>query len=334
MLAEQRLVGVLDVGCFSAHAVVVDPDGDSLLDPVLSRKFRLRLDVALGPSGRIDREGMHGVAAAVREARRAVDRVGGAAVVPFATSAIRDAVNADEVLDFVAKRTGVELRTFTGEEEAALSYLAARRWFGCSAGGLVVLDIGSGTVELAMGDGEVPSFTCSAPLGTRVLAARWGAGRRRPTGKQLRGSVAGLAEELAAAVPEDARPSGPTRAVACSKVFRQLARLAGANPRHDGPFVPHRLHAASVAEWIPRLAAMSPSRRAKLPGVSRHRAPQAPAGAVLAAALLRATGHESADLCPWSSREGLLLALARGLDHRSPTSGPRPLRPRSGSESD
>jgi hypothetical protein len=79
------------------------------------------------------------------------------------------------------------------------------------------------------------------------------------------------------------------------KVFRQPARLAGANPQHGGPFVPHRLHPASVAEWIPRLAA----------------------------ALLRATGHESADLCPWSSGEGLLHALARGLGHRFPARSDR-----------
>lgn len=134
MSEEPHRVGVLDVGCFSAHLVVADRHEGSLLRPVLSHKVRLRLDQAIDSAGRISQEGMALVAAAVDQAQQVVRRAGVPAVVPFATSVIRDAANADEVVDLVAARTGVELRTLSGRQEARLSYLAARHWFGWSAG--------------------------------------------------------------------------------------------------------------------------------------------------------------------------------------------------------
>jgi exopolyphosphatase/guanosine-5'-triphosphate,3'-diphosphate pyrophosphatase len=88
-------------------------------------------------------------------------------------------------------------------------------------------------------------------------------------------------------------------ATGCSKVFQALAKLAGTRA----------LRVEDVDAWIPRLAVLSPGRRAQLPGISAHRAHQVFAGAVVAAALMSATGHAEVDICPWSTREGVLLRL-------------------------
>ena len=71
----------------------------------------------------------------------------------------------------VAEETGVRLQVLSGAEEARLTFLAVRRWFGWSAGKLLVLDIGGGSLEIAFGIDEEPDAGASLPLG---------AGRARP----------------------------------------------------------------------------------------------------------------------------------------------------------
>jgi exopolyphosphatase/guanosine-5'-triphosphate,3'-diphosphate pyrophosphatase len=298
-------VGVLDVGCFSAHLVVVS---GSPLHPVVSHKSRLRLDRALDLHNRLRPEGVEQVVTAVRSARRIAERAGVVDVVPFATSVIRDAANAAQVIDEVARRTGTVLRVLPGREEARLSYLAARHWFGWHAGPLLVLDVGGGTVELAAGDDLEPSFTRSLPFGARTLTRRLGPDRI--PARDERGLVreqARVHDQVVAAL-EGTRVA-EHRAVGCSKVFQQLARLAGARPQHEGPFVPRVLKLSDLRGWIPRLTRMPVPRRARLPGISRHRAEQSPAGALVAEALMVATGQDEVEICPWSTREGLLLTL-------------------------
>ncbi|MEV8441753.1 exopolyphosphatase [Actinosynnema sp. NPDC051121] len=298
-------VGVLDVGCFSAHLVVVS---DSPLHPVVSHKTRLRLDQALDRHNRIRPEGVDQVVTAVRAAHRIAERAGVSGIVPFATSVIRDAPNADQVIAEVARRTGTHLRVLPGQEEARLAYRAARHWFGWRVGPLLVLDVGGGTVELAAGEDVEPSFTRSLPFGARTMTRRLGLDRTPSRDHR------GLAREQVLVHDRVIAALGDTsvadhRAVGCSKVFQQLARLAGARPQHEGPFVPRTLRLADLRGWIPRLARMPAPRRARLPGISRHRAEQSLAGALVAEALMVATGHDEVEICPWSTREGLLLSL-------------------------
>ncbi|SDD76662.1 Ppx/GppA phosphatase family protein [Actinokineospora iranica] len=303
-------VGVLDVGCFSAHLLVVDAAEGSLTRPAWSRKVRLRLDKALDSTGEISPAGIDSIVAAVREATRRVSPGDLSAFVPFATSSVRDAANADDVLRRVSRRAGIDLRLFSGRQEAELSYLAARRWFGWSAGPLSVLDVGGGTVELAAGDSDGASLAVSLPLGARTLMM---------LGLDERERLGDMREEVrsrvADALPKrDVKALASGRAVGCSKVFQQLAHLAGA-AAPDGRRV---LRAGDLDKWIPRLAALSARGRAKLPGISRHRAEQSLAGALVAEALMRATGHDTVDISPWSTKEGLLLTL---LERDRPATG-------------
>ena len=280
-------VGVLDVGCFSAHLVVVERD---LLRPLVSHKVRLRLDRELDARGAISSAGVDSLCSAVLAARK---KAGDVPFLPFATSSVRDSTNAAEVIRKVARRTGVELKVLSGKEEARLSYLAARHWFGWSAGSMVVLDVGGGTVELAAGSGAEPERAVSLPLGARTLTR---AGL----------AVADMRSEVAQRL-ETAFPWGESdRAVGCSKVFEQLARLAGAR---DDTYAARQLRLKDLEKWIPRLAKLSVRERAALPGISRHRAQQSLAGAVVAEGLMRISGHDVVDISPWSTKEGLLLSL-------------------------
>lgn len=300
---EAETVGVLDVGCFSARLTVVR-HADTQLDPVLSHKTRLHLDRALDVTGRLRPEGIDSIVAAVRSANRVVARHGVPNVFPLATSSVRDARNAAEVVERVHAETGTRLRFLSGAREAQLSYLAARHWFGASAGPLAVVDIGGGTVELAAGHGGEAELALSLGLGAREVTRTWfGADTASEHAvARLRDHILDRVREALGGTEHQLRGF---RTVGSSKVLRQLARLTGSarRGRSEG-----ELHARDLREWIPRLAAMPAARRGELPGISRPRARQALAGAVVAEALLTVFGGH-ATICPWSTTHGLLLTM-------------------------
>lgn len=319
---EPRQAAVLDVGCHSALLQVARWQPGAGLKTVYSYKVRLRLHEALDREGRVREAGIKDVERAVTEALAAVrfrplpEAWSGlpswamprsaSGVFPFATSVIRDAPNRDEVIARVARATGTRLRLLPGEEEARLAYVAARRWTGSAAGPLLMLDIGGGTVEIASGLGEQPHCVLSLPLGARRITRDWfPAGTARPAGRleEVREHV----DHALSAVSGLRSAAQDGRVVACSKTFQQLARLVGAPTLGDGPRQDLRLTLPRLRQWIPVLADADSAGRSRLPGISRHRAGQSLAGALIAEALLVASGVEEVDVCPWSTREGLLM---------------------------
>ncbi len=103
------------------------------------------------------------------------------------------------------------------------------------------------------------------------------------------------------------RDGQPDRAVATSKTFRQLARIAGAAPSSEGFYVRRRLSHADLTKLADRLVTMSLDERVHLAGVSRGRAPQLPAGALVADAAMDLFGIDELFICPWALREGVIL---------------------------
>ena len=114
------------------------------------------------------------------------------------------------------------------------------------------------------------------------------------------------------------RNGPPDHVVGTSKTFRQLARIAGAAPSGEGPFVKRVLQRADIAALAERLPRMPQAERARLPGVSASRVAQLPAGAIVADAALDLMGADQLELCPWALREGVILRrldlLAKGLE--------------------
>lgn len=299
-------LAVLDVGSNTVHLLVVDAHRGARPLPAWSHKTELRLAEHLSADGSIDKSGADALVAAVRDALVVAEDQGTEDMMTFATSALREATNAREVLQRVHDETGVDLEVLSGRDEARLTFLAVRRWFGWSAGRLLVIDIGGGSLEVALGIDEEPDVTESLPLGAGRLTRDHLRGDP-PKGDQVKALRKHVRTELARVLrPFGAAPPAD-HAVATSKTFRQLARIAGAAPSTEGIDVPRSLAADDLAAWVPKLAKMSNQERAHLPGVSAGRAPQLLAGAVVAAATMDLFGLESLAVCPWALREGIIL---------------------------
>ncbi|MCC0096781.1 Ppx/GppA family phosphatase [Streptomyces flavotricini] len=304
-------LGVLDVGSNTIHLLVVDAHPGARPQPAHSHKVELRLAELLDERGAVTPEGVERLVSVIGEAAQAAEDKGCEDVLPFATSAVREATNADEVLARVLAETGIDLPILSGEDEARLTFLAARRWFGWSAGKLLVLDIGGGSLEIAYGIDEDPDAAVSLPLGAGRLTTGWLPGDP-PDPADVRALRRHARAQIARSVREFSRFGAPDHVVATSKTFRQLARIAGAARSADGLYVQRDLTRKSLEEWVPRLAAMTTAQRSALPGVSEGRASQLLAGALVAEGAMDLFGVDELEICPWALREGVIL---RRLDH-------------------
>lgn len=299
-------LGVLDVGSNTVHLLVVDAHRGGHPTPMSSSKAPLRLAESMDDSGKLTRRGADKLIAAVDEFAKIAHSSGCKDVMAFATSAVRDATNSDDVLTRVRTETGVDLQVLSGVDESRLTFLAVRRWFGWSAGRIIDLDIGGGSLELSSGVDEEPDVALSLPLGAGRLTREWlpddPPGRRRVA--MLRDWLDSELAEAAQAVLD----AGPAElAVGTSKTFRSLARLTGAAPSAAGPRVQRVLTANGLRQLIAFISRMTTADRADLEGVSAERAPQIVAGALVAEASMRALSLESVQICPWALREGIIL---------------------------
>ncbi|MEV5692894.1 Ppx/GppA phosphatase family protein [Micromonospora globbae] len=311
-------LGVLDVGSNTVHLLVVDAHHGAHPWPAHSEKVVLRLAEQIGPDGALTAAGADALVKAVSMAKAAAAGLDTDDLIAFATSAVRDATNAPEVLARVRDETGVRLEVLTGADEARMTFLAVRRWFGWSAGRLLVLDIGGGSLELAAGIDEDPAAAVSLPLGAgRLTRERLGVtpddDGPPPAAavEELREYVDGLLDPVVKEIVD----VGWDRPVGTSKTFRTLARLAGAAPSGAGLWAKRSLTRTGLGQVIGFIRHIAPRQLAELEGVSVGRAHQLLAGAVVAETVMRRLDVDKLSICPWALREGVIL---RRLDQLGP----------------
>lgn len=274
--------------------------------PMSSTKAPLRLSESMDEDGCITSAGADRLISTIDEFAAIARSSGCGEFMAFATSAVREAENSDEVLARVRDKTGIPLQVLSGEDEARLTFLAVRRWYGWSAGRILNLDIGGGSLELSMGADEDPECALSLQLGAGRLTRDWLNGD--PPGKRR---IAVLRDWLDAELGEPAKElkcaGKPDLAVGTSKTFRSLARLTGAAPSSAGLRVRRTLTSNGLRQLIAFISRMTAADRAELEGVSAERSQQLVAGALIAEASMRALSVDQLEICPWALREGLIL---------------------------
>ncbi|GII96651.1 hypothetical protein Ssi02_68820 [Sinosporangium siamense] len=296
---------MLDVGSNTVHFLVVDAHHGAPPLPAYSHKVELRLAEHMNGDHLSD-EGVDRLAGFVEEALGLAEDKGVEEFMAFATSAVREAANGDEVLSRLKAQTGAEITVLAGRDEARLTFLAVRRWFGWSSGRLLALDIGGGSLEMACGVDEEPDVAVSVPLGAGRLTRDWLTGDPPPP-DEVRALRRHVRAQIARHVGEIVKHGKADRAVATSKTFKQLARIAGALPSSEGLYVQRVLSREDLAELAARLPKLTTAERSRLPGVSEGRAAQLVAGAIVADATMDLFDLKRIEVCPWALREGVIL---------------------------
>lgn len=303
-------LGVLDVGSNTIHLQVVDTHPGARPNPTFNHKVELRLTEYLTQENNISEEGITELRLAIKNAIFHSKSVKTEELLPFATSALREASNGAEIIAAINKDFEIDLQVLTGEEEARLTFLAARRWFGWSSGRLLVIDIGGGSLEIASGIDEAPEVAVTLPLGASRLTKSHLQGDPF-TAKSVRSLRDYIETQLESVLPTLVRHEDSDRAIATSKTLRTLARLCGDWYGGNGK----NITIDAIRKISTRLAEMDSEERTKLPGVSANRARQIVAGAFVTESVMRNLDLDNLEICPWALREGIVLKYMDWTEH-------------------
>lgn len=155
-------LGVLDVGSNTVHLQVVETYPGARPNPTSNLKIDLRLIEFVDSSGFIRPEGIEELRSSIKSCLSEMKRAKATQLLPFATSALREAGNGSDVINLINDEFDIDLQVLSGEEEAQITFLAARRWFGWSSGRLLMIDIGGGSLELLseLMSHQIPQFLC------------------------------------------------------------------------------------------------------------------------------------------------------------------------------
>ena len=295
-------LGVLDVGSNTIHLQVMDAHQGARPTPTTNLKVELRLTEFLQVDGSISQVGVELLMKSIEDAVAHARDFHTQEILAFATSALREARNGALIIDLINKRFEIDLQILTGDEEARITFLAVRRWLGWSAGEILVLDIGGGSLEIAMGVDESPSQALSLPLGAGRLTREFLANDPF-TSKGIKSLENYVTDTLKKNLSSTLSQHDANHFVATSKTFRTLARIAsqwyGDSPKY--------LEFSSILGVVPRLSDMTRAQRADLPGVSNTRAQQIVAGAIVARSTMDILNISELEICPWALREGVIL---------------------------
>jgi len=212
-------LGVLDVGSNTVHLQIVDTAPGARPNPTFNYKEELRLTQYITAENLLSDEGVEKLRGCIKRVIEQSSSVKTQELLPFATSALREARNGEEVIKSINKDFHIDLQVLSGEEEAKLTFLAARRWFGWSSGRLLVIDIGGGSLEMAVGVDETPEVAVSLPLGAARLTKEFLKGDPY-TDKSIRALRDQIENKLEQILPSLVKHQESDRAIATSKTLR------------------------------------------------------------------------------------------------------------------
>jgi exopolyphosphatase/guanosine-5'-triphosphate,3'-diphosphate pyrophosphatase len=294
-------LGVLDVGSNTVHLQIMDAHHGSAPLAFQSFKEEIRLAEYLTESGDLSQAGIDTLLGTLNRLKNEAREIQLDDMLAFATSAIREANNSEAVLEAVSRNTGVDLQVLSGPDEARFTFLAVRRWVGWSAGDVILLDIGGGSLEIATGDQENPRYSNSVMLGANRMTRQFLSGDpfNEKSLNKLRNHIAETLLPLKSEVGDNQNRT----AIGTSKTFRTLRRIQ----QNFLPELGSSLTREGLKIIVPKLSRMTHGQRAELPGVSSSRARQIVAGAMVAEGAMSALGIEKISQCPWALREGIVL---------------------------
>lgn len=276
---------------------------DRRLSMPLRGRVETRLFLSLGKEGLLAPEGIQGVRQAVSALCRQAQAAGATHTRVYATSATRDANNRDALIKGILDDCGLPLLVLSGQEEAAASFVGAARVYPGNER-LGVMDIGGGSSEIALGQGQRLQARHSLQLGAARLF------QSHPV--QSAQSLAPALSHATAVIQEAGLPPlvPPARFLLVGGTGTALmgllrGQLLLADEAEDLPFTRQQ-----ASQALHALAALSPLQRAALPGMTPGREHLLPAGLVVLLALMEELRLQVMWVTTRNNTDGLLYEQA------------------------
>ena len=304
-----RRVAAIDIGSNSIRQIVADVSPEGSIQVVDEMKAAPRLAAGLGSTGELSNSSIGAALEALDRMATLARQLGATRIDAVATSAVRDAANAGAFLSDIARATGLKVRVLDGDEEARLSFRSAVAHFDMGVGRSVIVDIGGGSLELALTAEGVLEHLGSLPFGAIRLTERFLSSGITPKGVR----------RLRSAIADDIRAELPRRDWRGAQVIGSggtFTNLAGIYLARQGILTARSVHAARIPRAdlehiLDMLAEMTPEERRQVPGLNPERADIIVAGIAVAAEVVRRIEARAIVVSRYGIREGLLLEAAR-----------------------
>jgi len=293
----------LDLGSTSFNLLIADVGRDGSIRPVVREKVMLRLGEVMATRDKIPGEVTRRTLEVARELRRIAAQEKVQRFLPVATAALREARNGRKVADKIGKVLGEPVRILSGEEEARVIFRAFQRRLDLGPEPALGLDLGGGSLEIALGSSRGVEREVTLPLGAVRLKGELVAGD--PMTAEEAGRLRARVREALAPHAAALRGAGAERAVAAGGSVRGLARLVSA--AEGGEALPRELPAAKLRALADALRPSDHAGRLAMPGMRRRRADLLPTAAWILTAVAETLDVEAFTLCDWGLREGVLL---------------------------
>ncbi|HLF22707.1 MAG TPA: Ppx/GppA phosphatase family protein, partial [Burkholderiales bacterium] len=302
-------VAAIDIGSNSIRQVVADVSADGAIRVVDEMKSAPRLGAGLATNGELHPAAMERAVEALTRMSTLARQLGASRIDAVATSAVREARNARDFVDLARKQANLSVRVLSGSEEARLCFLSALAHFEIGNGKAVVMDIGGGSLELALSADGVVEHLQSLPLG--AIRATEQFLRDEPRRRSIEKLREATREQLRKAVP--LKEWKGAECIGSGGTFTNLAGiyLARTNVRTarsvHGTYIPR----SEVEHILSHLQELTPAQRLGVPGLNAGRADIIVAGLAVAAETLAHFRARGVLASAYGIREGLLLRIAR-----------------------
>lgn len=315
-----RILAAIDVGTNSIHMAVVKIQPSIPAFSIIDReKATVRLGDRDRRTGRLTPEASERAIAALKRCQEIAKSHGAEAVIAVATSAVRESPNGHAFLHQVERETGLIIDLISGPEEARRIYLGVLSGMEFNGQPHVMIDIGGGSTELILGDGQEPRSLSSTKVGAVRLTREFV--NTDPISPSefgyLQAYVRGMLERSVDEVLSHLRPDETARMVGTSGTIETLA-IIHAREKLGGVPMPlngYEFSLKDLRELLNRLRKLNYAERAAVPGMSDRRSEIIVAGALILQEAMSLLGIESITICERALREGVVVdwMLTHGL---------------------
>jgi exopolyphosphatase/guanosine-5'-triphosphate,3'-diphosphate pyrophosphatase len=289
-------VAAVDLGTNTTRLLVADVE-HGLVEEVVRREEITRMGESVDRRRILLPTAVARVRNVLVDFRREAAALGAERVLAVGTSAVRDADNGEAFLGEIEWSYGFTTRLLDGGEEAELMLrgVASDRTLGRST---LLVDIGGGSTELVMPDGERLAWALSTEAGSVRLTERFLASDP-PTADELEH----CADHVRSLLP----PLRPETAIGVAGTVTTAATISiGAH----GTVHRHRLRAAAVRAALEHVASLPAAERALVPGLEPARAPVIVAGLVVLREILDRYALDEIEVSERDLLDGAALAAA------------------------
>ncbi|MEY2432838.1 MAG: exopolyphosphatase / guanosine-5-triphosphate,3-diphosphate pyrophosphatase [Acidimicrobiaceae bacterium] len=302
-------VAAIDCGTNSTRLLIAEPSSDPRGFAILDRRMRItRLGQGVNATKRLAPEAIERTAAVLREYRTAMDDQGVERVRITATSAARDAANRDDFFSVAKEVIGVEPELLSGDEEARLSFRGATADLDPTDGPFLIVDIGGGSTEFAVGTKE-PEAALSVDIGC-VRITEQELHHDPPTAEELSIALSIIDAYLDDVDREVPGASDARTFVGLAGTITTVAAVEIGLAEYDRERIHHfHLTHAAAEDVFRTLATESHDDRLANPGLEPERADVIVGGCCILVAIFRHWGFDECLVSEADILDGLALSL-------------------------